>query len=206
MVKTISISILDSDPLNIEKTLNSLDTLNIKNIHLDIMDTSFVNNISFGINTINKILDFDFVFDVHLMVSKPNIVARKLNLERVDRLIYHAEITQEEKNKLNFDVKKGIAINPGTSIFLDNKIDPKIINEEFVLVMTVEPGLGGQSFKTECIDKIDLQSKIVGVDGGINLDTIKLVKNADFFVIGSAFFKANDKENFIRQVYEIIDE
>ncbi|KCZ77592.1 hypothetical protein H311_01394, partial [Anncaliia algerae PRA109] len=74
MSKIISISILNSDPLRIADTLNALEDINIKNIHLDIMDTSFVNNISFGIDATNELLNYNFIYDVHLMVGKPKIV------------------------------------------------------------------------------------------------------------------------------------
>lgn len=199
MSKIISISILNSDPLRIADTLNSLEDINIKNIHLDIMDTSFVNNISFGIDATNELLNYNFIFDVHLMVGKPKIVADKINLSKIDRLIYHYEISNEEKDKLNYNVKKGAAVNPNTPTKNTN------LKEEFVLIMSVEPGLGGQSFIKDTSEKINLPGKVVGVDGGINLETIKYVREADFFVVGSAFFKSEDKEGFLRKMFDIIE-
>jgi ribulose-phosphate 3-epimerase len=200
----ISISILDSDLLNINQVLVDLKKEGITNIHLDILDTSFVPNISFGPGLINKILEFDFVFDIHLMVETPIVILDLLNLERVDTVTVHYEIKNIQetiryiKNK---NIKIGLAINPDTGI----KEIPQEVSR--ILIMTVYPGFGNQSFIERCIknEKIDRSKYQIGVDGGINLSTISKVSHFDYIVIGSAYFKSKDRKEFIRKINEKIN-
>lgn len=203
----ISISILDSDLLNINQVLIDLKNEGIKNVHLDILDTSFVPNISFGPGLVNKILEFDFIFDIHLMVENPILILDLLNLERVDTITVHYEIknlTETLKYIKNHNKKIGLAVNPDTDI----KKIPEDVSR--ILIMTVHPGFGNQSFIERCVKKvengrIDRSKYEIGVDGGINLSTISKVSHFDYIVIGSAYFKSKDKNEFIRKVNEKIN-
>lgn len=203
--KKIGVSILSSDILDIAGELEKIQDAGIKNIHLDVMDTSFTENISFGPSVINKILEHNFVFDIHMMLKNPLPILRQITLDRVEMVVIHAEIISPESvlqecRGLGVDV--GIAINPETPLEAIEKWCP-----EFVLVMCVNPGFGGQAFMPECVHKVRaLKQKgvTVGVDGGVNSKTIALVKDADYFVVGSAFFRTRDKKTLVQDLYRTI--
>ncbi len=203
--KEIGISILDADILNLRTDLEVMKSLCIKNIHIDIMDTSFTENISFGPSIVNKVLEHDFVFDVHIMLKNPLNILKCLNVKRINRVIVHAEINNlaHVLSMCKEYCSVGVAVNPETSLEVLDNIYP-----EFVLVMCVKPGFGGQSFQNECVEKVKtLAAKgvCVGVDGGINLRTIDLVREADYFVVGSAFFRSQDKKSLMEELYKQIE-
>ncbi len=202
--KTISISILDVRDEDLESFLTNLKTIkdkhNLNNIiiHFDVMDGIFVNNIGIDIGKISIVKEFGFFCDVHLMVKdaeKYMVEAFKLG---ADSITIHNELENIDSqiNKL-IDLKKlvnnelsiGIAINPKSK--LDNVIRySKVVDN--ILIMTVNPGYGGQAFMSKELDKIPLlvdKVKVLQVDGGITASTIKapIKLGVKSFVIGSYF-------------------
>ncbi|KAF9764282.1 Ribulose-phosphate 3-epimerase [Nosema granulosis] len=208
-MERLSISILDADLINIEKVLEELKEQGVKRIHLDILDTSFVENISFGTGIVNEITSrYNFIFDIHIMVNNPVDVLCRLNIGDVDSVTIHWECegfkkASEYLDSVECSFKKGIAISPGTFIH-----DVCLESFDMVTIMSVQPGKGGQKFIENTVKKIgDIKAKIKAcVDGGINLDTISKVKDFDIIVIGSAYFKAEDKKKFLERAIEIIKE
>lgn len=201
----ISISLLDSNFLDLNSVLNELKDNKITHIHLDVLDTSFVPNISFGPSIINKILEYDFKFDIHIMIKNPIVILDLINLYKVETVTIHYEILNFEQtiNYLKFkNIKICVAINPDTTnIILPNDLIYRI------LIMTVYPGFGSQKFNEKSLQKISNLIKYntkIGIDGGVNLETIKKIRQYDYFVIGSAYFKAENKQEFLKRIYENI--
>lgn len=195
----LCVSILDVEMHLMSETLDKLKEAGIKNIHLDVIDTSFSSNISFGISSLNYILGFDFNFDIHFMIENPLKIIGKLNLKEGTRITVHSE---EYLDIPGYNV--GIALNPNKSVEDIKHLFHKISH---VLVMGVEPGYGGQEFKYSCLDKIrELKELgiVVGIDGGVNDKTIKEVKNADFIVVGSCIIKSDDISKSIGSLLENI--
>ncbi|KAG0437832.1 Ribulose-phosphate 3-epimerase [Dictyocoela muelleri] len=188
------ISILDCNTLNLEQTLSKLKKDGVKNIHLDIIDTSFVDTISFGLSTINGILEYDFIFDLHFMVSNPKLLLPKIKLSKVRKVFIHSGNDFDTFNKILGD-KLGIAVNPDENVEISELCDT-------YLLMGVYPGYGSQKYISvkSKINKLKISGKFVGVDGGINLETVNDVIDADFVVVGSAFFKCKDKISFINEM------
>lgn len=207
----ISVSILDSNLLNIEKSLTELKNNNINHLHLDILDTSLVPNISFGPNIINQILKYDFIFDVHLMVKDPITILQLLDLEKIGIVFIHYEINNM-LHVVEFLVKNnkkiGLTISPNISVKTIFSLPERILqNVNTILIMTVYPGFGNQKFINECAEKIKMIDKkrySVAVDGGISINTIRNVKGYDKIVIGSAYFKAENKKVFLNEIEEIL--
>ena len=171
-------------------------------LHLDIMDGHFVPNISFGPEVVRVIRTMarKMEFDVHLMCSKPEILLEPFAKAGADRMTIHVELG-DRANDLIWQIKKlgrkvGLAINPPTQIGL---VEPFLKQVDLVLVMTVNPGFGGQSFIHECVPKVqqvaawrrELNLKYrIEVDGGISFQTaVECAKaGADTFVSGTGLF------------------
>lgn len=195
----ISPSILASDYANLQSELERISTSDL--IHVDVMDGHFVPNISIGAPVTaacKKVCDVPF--DVHLMISNPLDYAEDFAKAGADIICFHSECdsdTEETINKiLSLGKKAGLAIKPATPI--DEVV--KYLNKlSMVLVMTVEPGFGGQSFMESTMPKVEAIRKInpdidIEVDGGINAETIKIAAKAgaNVFVAGSAVFKSEN--------------
>ena len=180
-------------------------------LHLDVMDGIFVPNISFGqpvVKSLGKATDL--VLDVHLMITEPIRYIEDFANAGADIITIHVEATdkvEETLKKIRACGKKaGISIKPKTPV---SAIIPYLPLCDLVLVMTVEPGFGGQSFMPSAIDKVKilreecnrrgLTEMLIEVDGGINLETGKLVVDAgaDVLVAGSALFNAADPKQMI---------
>jgi ribulose-phosphate 3-epimerase len=218
----ISISILAGNLLNLEKSLHKISLSRINNIHFDVMDGHFVKNISFGREILEKIIKkFPFFkFNIHFMIKNPIIHWNNFVVPNVKKMIFHIESIKSFTNFVRMvkkikklGIKVGIAISPNTSI---TKLKKIVINNQIdlILVMTVEPGSSGQRFQSSNIKKIKKISFwkkkfnlkfLIGVDGGININKIILChKNgANFFVIGSAFFKFKNPENFLNKILKL---
>ena len=187
-------------------------------LHLDIMDGHFVPNISFGPKVVSILRPQSKIFfDVHLMCSRPEILIESFIEAGADQLIIHAELNEKVSDLIwkikNLGCKVGLAINPPTSIgaagpFLD-KID-------LLLIMTVNPGFGGQSFMEECLPKIQQawqwrQSRGLGyrieVDGGIVQETaIECSRmGADTFVSGTGLFKNRDMKKAVARMRDGVE-
>lgn len=175
-------------------------------LHLDVMDGHFVPNISFGAGVISSIRNkTDLVFDVHLMISDPLKYAQDFAKAGADLITFHLESdspVDETIEKIHsLGCKCGISIKPGTPA---EKVFPYLDKIEMVLVMTVEPGFGGQKFMADMMPKITaIREKspniLIQVDGGINAETAKVAVNAgaDVLVAGSAVFNSDEPEKII---------
>ena len=206
----VSASILSVNDL--DDTIKELNTLDIDYIHLDIMDGKFVPNTSFTYDQIKKIIEVsDKPFDVHLMVRDVEDYIYHYAMLNTEYITFHYEVLKDLKiiKKIkNYGIKCGISVKPSTDIELIYELLPYI---DMVLIMSVEPGRGGQKFIDNSLNKIkklkDYIKKnnlnvIISVDGGINNNTgVNCVKNgADMLVVGSALINSNDKENFIKDL------
>ena len=227
-MRKISISILDAkDNKSIIKKLyevnNKIEKINVKNkfvnmIHFDIMDKKFVPNLGVDLELIKEAKKNYFLADVHLMVENP-IEDSYID----DAIIYGADIISIHFEIRNFDkvityllekkVKIGVAIKPSTDI---KELLPYKDKIEQIIIMTVEPGMGGQKYIEAMNDKIKearelFKDKIIEIDGGVNLDTIRfgLVNGVDTFVIGNSIINSKDyfeeivKYNIIKQIEEL---
>lgn len=188
----LSISILNAkDRRNMIKTLNET---NISYLHLDVMDGNFVPNKEFSKE---EIIEFSQIsekkLDIHLMVNDPiEYIEIIKNIPNIEYVTIHFEIEKDIKNILSkiksYGIKTGLSIKPNTDI---NKLLPFIEDIDLVLLMTVEPGEGGQKFISSSSKRLEELSKILNnnikieVDGGINDETINCVKGADIAVVGS---------------------
>lgn len=195
----ISPSILASDYANLQSELERISTSDL--IHVDVMDGHFVPNISIGAPVTaacKKVCDVPF--DVHLMISNPLDYAEDFANAGADIICFHSECdsdTEETINKiLSLGKKAGLAIKPATPI---DEVVKYLDKLSMVLVMTVEPGFGGQSFMESTMPKVEAIRKInpdidIEVDGGINAETIKIAAKAgaNVFVAGSAVFKSEN--------------
>lgn len=198
---TICLSVLDINMHNLDKSMNEIKNLGIKNIHIDVIDTSFCNNISFGISTINAMLDYDFIFEIHLMVNKPIEIIKKLNITKKTKITLHSDLLEAKRIfQENKNMDFGIAIDPEVPA---ESLFPILQFCNHALIMAVDPGKGGQSMKPETLTKIEKLRKFnieIGVDGGVNSSTINLVRNFDYVVIGSAITKAKDKKDALFEI------
>ncbi len=198
-VVKISPSILASDYANLQSELDRISVSDM--IHIDVMDGHFVPNISIGAPVVaacKKVCNVPF--DVHLMISNPLDYAEDFAKAGADIICFHTEcesdIEQTIDKILSLGKKAALAIKPATPIDDVVKYLDKL---SMVLVMTVEPGFGGQSFMESTMPKIEALRKInpdidIEVDGGINADTVKIAAKAgaNVFVAGSAVFKSEN--------------
>ena len=205
MVIKISPSILASDYANLESELKRIETSDL--IHVDVMDGHFVPNISIGapvVSAIRKVSDVPV--DVHLMISRPLKYVEDFANAGADIICFHVESdddTGETVDKiLSLGKKAALAVKPKTDI---EQVLPYLDKLAMVLVMTVEPGFGGQSFMTDMMPKIEKLRALgykgdIEVDGGVNPETIKLAAKAgaNVFVAGSAVFKSENPKDTIK--------
>lgn len=198
-------SLLSADFLNLQQTLVNLENANVDGVHFDVMDGQFVPNISIGIPILDAVRKATSLpIDVHLMIENPEDYVKMFANHGADMISVHVEATPHihrliERIKAE-NVKAGVVINPGTPV---STILPVLKMVDYVLVMTVNPGFGGQTFIDDCLEKISHLSHIkdesnldfdIEVDGGINDQTIQSVveAGATMAVAGSYYFNQED--------------
>lgn len=199
----IAPSLLAADFSKLKEEVKAIENTKAKWLHLDVMDGNFVPNISFGADIVKAIRkDSNLYFDAHLMIENPEWYIDTMADAGVQSISIHVEATKHLDRALQLikarDLKAGVAINPATDItFLDN-IYEKL---DLILIMTVNPGFGGQKFLNQMIEKIrKVRNKFphidIQVDGGINNETAKLVieAGANILVAGSYVFSGNYSE------------
>ena len=212
-------SILSADFVNLERDIRYLKDCGADYVHVDVMDGQFVPNITIGIPVVAAIRKItDLPLDVHLMIDRPLRYVDEFCDAGADILTIHAEADTVENNIEALKrirakgVKAAVSIKPGTPI---EALDPYMDLMDLILVMTVEPGFGGQKFMEDMMPKVRALRKIIDVrcpgtelevDGGVNLDTGKICaeSGANVMVAGSAFFKATDGKAFTKAIQALV--
>lgn len=206
----IAPSMLSADFSKLAEEIQSVEQGGADLLHLDVMDGQFVPNITFGpvvIKGIRKLTKLPL--DAHLMIDKPEIWIEQFAKAGVDWISFHIEATRQPKQVIELikknNKKAGIVIKPATPL---ENIMPFVKDVDFVLVMTVEPGFGGQEFMSEPLKKIEILSKqgiTVQVDGGVNSQTISQVVKAGATIIvsGAGVFGAKDRSATIKELKNV---
>ncbi len=209
----IAPSILSADFTKLGQELIDIEKAGADWVHIDVMDGQFVPNITYGpiiVDACSKASNL--ILDVHLMIETPDSIIPEFVKAGANYISVHQEACTHLHRSLqlinSFNIKAGVALNPATPV---SSIEWVIDELDFVLIMSVNPGFGGQKFIKSSIDKIRelsglLKKKnsnaIIQVDGGINLETIKLVSDAGAtsFVAGSAIFNTDDYKETIKNL------
>ena len=201
----ISPSILSADFSNLGREIQNLERAKADLIHIDVMDGHFVPNITIGPEVIKKLRKYTSLpFDVHLMISPVHDFIKKFAKAGADIITIHPEATTDLISSIkeikSYNKKVGISLNPETSV---DKVLSVLNIIDLVLVMSVNPGFGGQKFIENTLDKVKLLRKKIDekklkvqieIDGGINFESSKMAKKAgvDILVSGTTIFKENE--------------
>ena len=209
-------SILAADFGHLENDIRETVNAGARFLHIDVMDGMFVPSISFGMPVIQSIRRCtDCTFDVHLMIEQPERYIEDFKACGADSITVHAEATKHLHRVIqqikSCGCRAGVALNPSTPL---SALDHVIEDVDMVLIMTVNPGFGGQKFIPHTLQKVsELRELIerthshalIEVDGGVNLETAPLLKQAgaDVLVAGNAVFKAPDMIEMVHQLKNI---
>jgi ribulose-phosphate 3-epimerase len=209
-------SVLGADFSRLGEDIKSADSAGADWLHLDIMDGHFVPNISFGpsiVKTINNLSDT--YLDVHLMLSEPEKYFEQFINAGADAITFHIEVHPDPTELLiqlkSMGVGAGLSLNPDASA---NNVLPYLKNCDLLLVMSVFPGFGGQSFIESALDTISTSRKfiddnnlntLISVDGGVGPDNAQRIVDAgaDILVMGSAFFRSSERKEITEQVHNM---
>lgn len=213
----ISPSILSADFVNLERDIRALGEHGADYVHIDVMDGLFVPNITIGIPVVAAIRKItDLPLDVHLMIDRPLRYVERFCQAGADILTVHIEADTEENTLEALRKIKACGVRPAICVKPKTPAEavlPFIDECSLILVMTVEPGFGGQSFMADMMPKVAQIRKYITergldceleVDGGVNETTGRVCKDAgaDVLVAGSAYFKAADKTAFVKAIQE----
>ena len=209
----IAPSVLGADFSRLAEDIADADRADVDMFHLDIMDGHFVPNISFGpdiVRTIDKLTDK--FLDVHLMLSQPERHFEAFFKAGADNITFHIEVHPDPAEVVekirNLGIKAGISLNPDTPV---DKVLPYLEHFDFLLIMSVNPGFGGQEFIESTLPKIAAAREFIDarspytqiqVDGGVDgSNAERIVKaGADILVMGTGFFGSKDRERLVQKV------
>lgn len=212
----IAPSILSANFANLQKDIALVENAGADWLHIDVMDGHFVPNITIGPGVVKNIKKYSkLFFDVHLMISEPEKYWGNFYKAGADLIVFHQEVLTDKKVLLETikksGIKAGVSIKPKTSVEAIKNI---LHLTDVVLVMTVEPGFGGQSFMADMLPKItqlrnlidvNKYNCLIEVDGGINVETAKqcLKAGADVLVSGNSIFAAKNPTEALQNLKNI---
>jgi ribulose-phosphate 3-epimerase len=208
--------LLAADFSRLKDEIDFFNTSKAEWLHLDIMDGHFVPNISFGFPLLSAIRPLSTkVFDVHLMISNPDQYLKMFQLAGADKISVHYEacphLVRTLQHIKELGMSPAVAVNPHTAVSLLKDIFPYV---EMILIMSVNPGFGGQKFLPQTIDRVRELRKlldishpevIIQIDGGVDLNNAVPLINAgaDNLVAGTSVFKAEAREETVNKFYEL---
>lgn len=203
----VSVSFIKSQ-YSEKETISLIDKTNADYLHIDLMDGKFVEHKNYTFKEIAKLVKNTIKkLDVHLMVEDPKKYIHDFALLNTEYLTFHLETVANASEMIDlihsYGIKCGISIKPNTPI---SAIEPYLLKCEQILVMSVEPGAGGQAFMPEAMERINTLKELnkgnylISVDGGINEETINLVGNADMVVSGSFVCMSDNYQDQINKL------